>query len=245
MKLIAHRGGSVGKENSLSTIIESARLGADAVECDIRKTKDGVYIIYHDEYLTRLTGKKLAVSDTTYEQISSLMQENGLEVLTFSELAKGYKEQTPILLHVKLTDYDEDFARYVVSSGLPLIVGVVSLDMLKCFTPFLKPENVLAFLPSIDDAKDFYNAGAGIIRLWEHWLTQVTPTQIKEICPNAEVYIMASRLELKDITDISLITLEDMDGSILSLEKCEKLGADGVLLNKIEMALEWRKKLNK
>lgn len=32
MKLIAHRGGSVGSENSLATIIKSAKLGADAVE---------------------------------------------------------------------------------------------------------------------------------------------------------------------------------------------------------------------
>ena len=239
MKLIAHRGGNVGKENSLSTIIASAKLGADAVECDIRKTKDGVYVIYHDTYLTRLTGKKLAVSETTYEQMNSLMKEKGLEVLTFDDLAKGYKEETPILLHVKLTEYDKDFAKYVVSSGLPLIVGVMSLDMLECFSPFLEPQNVLAFLPNKNLAKDFYDAGAGIIRLWEHWLTEITPKQIKEICPGTEVFIMASNLEPGDWKDIAL---EDMDGSISSLERCEQLGADGVLLNKIEMALSWKNK---
>lgn len=237
MKLIAHRGGTFGKENSLETIIASANIGADAVECDIRKTKDGVYVIYHDENLLRLAGASVTVSETTFEEMQKIFNNQGQKVLTFDELAKGYSEKTPILLHIKLKEYNEDLAKYVVDSGLPLIVGVMSIPMLNCFTPLLPSENILAFMPTPDSARKFYENGAGIIRLWEQWLNRKTPNDIKSVYPNAQVYIMACNIVREAWEGIPL---ESMDGSIESLEKCYELGADGVLLNNIEMALNWR-----
>lgn len=63
MKLIAHRGGRRGAENSIDALIHAARLGADAVECDLRRTRDGVPVIFHDDTLFRLTGNPAAVSE--------------------------------------------------------------------------------------------------------------------------------------------------------------------------------------
>lgn len=237
MKLIAHRGGTFGKENSLETIIRSAKMGADMVECDIRKTKDGVYVIYHDEDLSRLAGKAVTVSGSTFSQMRELLEECGQGVITFEDLAKGYKEKTPILLHIKLTEYDKEFAEFIVNSGLPIIPGVVSLDMLKCFSRLLPSERILAFIPGKDDALAYFEGGAGIIRLWEHWLDKITPADVKEICPNAQVFIMSCD---KTGEPCEEPTLESMDGSVESLEKCKKARADGVLLNNIEMALKWR-----
>ena len=236
MKLIAHRGGSFGKENSLDTMIGAARMGADMVECDIRKTADGVYVIYHDNDLSRLAGVQATVDGVTYEQMQELLAKKNEKVITFEELVANYRESTPILLHIKLTDYDEVFTKYIVDSGLPLVPGVMSLDMLKCFAAHLPPECILAFLPSEKDAEAFYQNGAGILRLWEQWLTRVTPADIKAKCPNAQVFIMACNLAEEPFAAMSL---ESMNGSIESLEKCQTLGADGVLLNHIEMALAW------
>lgn len=238
MKIIAHRGGKIGKENSLETLKEAARMGVDAVECDIRTTKDGTYVIYHDENLSRLAGKDATVSSVTFDEMCEILEKNGRKVLTFEELIKGYNEKTPILLHIKLKEYDEAFAEYISNSGLPIIAGVVSLDMLKCFSKYLAPEKILAFVSKAEFAKDFYDGGAGIIRLWEQWLGDVTPSDIKKICPDAQVFIMACS---KDQKDKAAIPLEDMDGSYESLEKCYALGADGMLLNDIELALNWRK----
>lgn len=238
MKLVAHRGGSFGKENSLKTMIMASKIGADAVECDIRKTKDGVYVIYHDEDLTRLAGTQATISGVTLKEMQELLLKKNENVLTFEELKCGYKEKTPILLHIKLTEYDEDFAKYIVESGLPIIVGVLSLDMLKCFSKLLPKERILAFLPNAEDAEDYYKNGAGIIRLWEQWLNTITPHDVKEKCPEAKVYVMACNLNREPWAGMSL---ESMDGSKTSLDKCNKLGADGVLLNNIEMALNWRK----
>ena len=237
MKIIAHRGGKIGKENSLETLTIAARMDTYAVECDIRRTKDGVYVIYHDDNLSRLAGYDATVSGVTYSEMCSLMAKNGREVLTFEELKKGYKEETPILLHIKLKDYDNEFAKYIAESGLPIIAGVVSLDMLKSFSQHLPSERILAFMPDYKMAEDFYKAGAGILRLWEHWLDDIKPKDVKKQCPNAQVFIMASNLQGKFHEGIPL---EWMDGSYESLDKCYSLGADGVLLNDIEMAFKWK-----
>jgi hypothetical protein len=215
-------------------------MGADMVECDIRRTKDGVLVIYHDPSLERLADYPVTVDQVTLAEMQEMHAAKGLEVLTFDRLAAEYKEQTPILLHIKLLDYDEAFAKHVVDYGLPIIPGVMSLDMLRSFTPYLPPERILAFIPQPEMAKDFYDNGVGIIRLWEQWLGDITPADVKAMCPKAQVFIMACNLKRGEDQHIPL---ETMDGSVESLEKCLTFGADGVLLNRIEMALEWRKNL--
>lgn len=86
-----HRGDMVYyPENSIEGIISAIRMGADMVEIDPRKTKDGVLVLMHDETLTRTTnfsdmaGKdglptSAKVGDWTYEQLCqlSLKEANG------------------------------------------------------------------------------------------------------------------------------------------------------------------------
>ena len=57
MKIIAHRNETPGcPENSVASLEYSAQPGIYAVECDVRRTGDGQYVIYHDDTLERLTG---------------------------------------------------------------------------------------------------------------------------------------------------------------------------------------------
>ncbi len=61
MKFIAHRGASKEKlENTIDSLILAAEMGAYAAECDIRKTSDGVFVLFHDTDLKRLTGVEKA-----------------------------------------------------------------------------------------------------------------------------------------------------------------------------------------
>lgn len=237
MKLIAHRGGHSGPENSVEALIHAARLGADAVECDIRRTRDGHLVIYHDEDLSRLAGVPAAVSQVTLTEMETLLARENRQVLTFETLCGAYRETVPILLHIKLTEADEEFAGLVARSDLPVIAGVQSLAMLRCFAGRLPRERILAFLPRPDDASAFFRGGAGILRLWEQWLDRITPDQVRTQCPGAEVFIMACRLQEEPWAGIPL---DAMDGSPESLCRCARLGADGVLLNDLAMALDWR-----
>lgn len=66
--LIAHRGGVVSDripEGSLAAIREAARHRYDMVELDVRVTKDGGLVIFHDANLLNATGHEGAIADLT------------------------------------------------------------------------------------------------------------------------------------------------------------------------------------
>ena len=70
MKIYAHRGFS-GKfpEGSKSAYEAAVKAGADGFECDIRLTKDGIPICFHDRNTKRITGRKGYVARLTLTQI--------------------------------------------------------------------------------------------------------------------------------------------------------------------------------
>ncbi len=56
LAIIAHRGATVdAPENTLAAFEKAIELGADAVELDVRLTRDGVPVVYHYFYLDVLT----------------------------------------------------------------------------------------------------------------------------------------------------------------------------------------------
>ncbi len=101
----AHRAEHINyPENSIPAIQAAIDLGADMIEIDTRKTKDGYFVLCHDETLARTTncniyiGKEgwpttAKVSDWTLEQIKQLRLEGSDEQMpTFDEvleLARG------------------------------------------------------------------------------------------------------------------------------------------------------------
>lgn len=66
----AHQGGALSlKANTVERFEEAYQLGVDIVEMDLRLTKDGVVIIFHDEDLKPSTNCKGKISDKTWEDI--------------------------------------------------------------------------------------------------------------------------------------------------------------------------------
>jgi len=56
-------------ENSIASIDYSAEIGVDIIEIDIRTTKDGVLVLFHDGSLDRMMGEEGSVNDYTYEEL--------------------------------------------------------------------------------------------------------------------------------------------------------------------------------
>ncbi len=71
--VVAHRGFS-GRypENTLRAFREALKLSVDAVELDVRQTKDGVLILLHDETLDRTTNGRGRVCDFCWDELSRL-----------------------------------------------------------------------------------------------------------------------------------------------------------------------------
>jgi glycerophosphoryl diester phosphodiesterase len=70
---LAHRGAPrVFVENTLAAVTEAVRQGADAVEVDVRVTRDGVAVLHHDRTLARLWRQTHPVADLTATQLRHL-----------------------------------------------------------------------------------------------------------------------------------------------------------------------------
>lgn len=83
MLFIAHRGcQSLAPENTIPSFVCAARLGLQAIETDVRLSKDGVMVCSHDDSLKRMFGLKQKVSETAYAELKGLVpaKGNGLTV---------------------------------------------------------------------------------------------------------------------------------------------------------------------
>lgn len=71
--LIAHRGFS-GRypENTLRSFREALKLPVDGIELDIRRTRDGVLVVIHDETVDRTTFGSGRVSELTWDELRQL-----------------------------------------------------------------------------------------------------------------------------------------------------------------------------
>ncbi|MFI5805489.1 glycerophosphodiester phosphodiesterase [Streptomyces sp. NPDC051561] len=70
---VAHRGDLYRfRENTLDSIRSALEHGADAVEVDVRLTRDGVPVLLHDETLERLWGHDRWLADLTKAELDGL-----------------------------------------------------------------------------------------------------------------------------------------------------------------------------
>lgn len=71
--IIAHRGASsLAPENTLEAFLLAQKQGADAIELDVRMSKDGVPVVIHDPTVDRTTGASGLVKDLTVVELKRL-----------------------------------------------------------------------------------------------------------------------------------------------------------------------------
>ncbi|GGJ73169.1 glycerophosphoryl diester phosphodiesterase [Streptomyces camponoticapitis] len=86
---VGHRGDPYRvRENTLPSVRSALERGADAVEVDVRVTRDGVPVLLHDSSLKRLWGHDLAVADITHADLSDLTR-GGVPTLLAALRAPG------------------------------------------------------------------------------------------------------------------------------------------------------------
>ena len=73
----AHRGASeYYPENTLSSFAAGVDMGADGIETDVQISKDGVLMIYHDDFMKEKTGFEGSICDYTYEELREARVKN-------------------------------------------------------------------------------------------------------------------------------------------------------------------------
>jgi len=100
---VGHRGARAYEpENTIRSFARAIKMGVNAVELDVRATKDKKLIVMHDEKLERLTGAPGKVSDYTLRQIKKLKILGKGEIPTLGEALDFIdKKVQKILIEIK------------------------------------------------------------------------------------------------------------------------------------------------
>lgn len=120
--VIAHRGGGdLAAENTVESLLAAAKEGAVYSEIDVQRTKDGHYVINHDNTFLRVAGLSKKVSDLTLEEVKKLRvkdlfdeERESFEVATLEEMLTAAKGKIGLFIELKGHTADKKMVDEVV-----------------------------------------------------------------------------------------------------------------------------------
>ena len=127
MLRIGHRGARAYEpENTLRSFKKALEIGVDAVELDVRKTKDNQLVVIHDADVKRTTDGKGLVSELTLKEIKEFSAEKGEKIPAMTEVLDFLDKKTKVLIELKETDIEKQVVDAVRERGLQKNVIIVS-----------------------------------------------------------------------------------------------------------------------
>jgi glycerophosphoryl diester phosphodiesterase len=175
--LVAHRGavGPGQPENTLAAFRLAIASGAEAIEIDLRGTRDGEVVVIHDATVDRTTNGTGAVADQTLAQLRRLDAGRGERIPTYREVLRLVAGTgIVLLLDIKkggVLDRQKVIRVTEEHDAIEsVIVGPRNLEDLKAFRALDPGLRILGFVDEIEDIAPFVQAGADIIRLWPEWI---------------------------------------------------------------------------
>jgi len=152
--VVAHRGGTEHyRENSLEAFSHLKKTGADMAEMDVRSTKDGKLIVYHDR---TIAGRPLKW--ITYNRAEELAKKLGYHIPLFDEALKTLKNKKAIV-DLKETGTEKKVMR-IIGKYLPddnVIVSSRNAESLRKIKSINKNVKTSVVMPS-----GFLNLGTKI-----------------------------------------------------------------------------------
>ncbi len=104
----AHRGASeYAPENTLSSFYLGLLQGANGIETDVQKTKDGVLVLFHDDTIDRVSDGSGKLCDYTWEELKKLK--------IYGNCTTWYYDRI-----VTLREFLEKFSQYNISFAIEL-----------------------------------------------------------------------------------------------------------------------------
>ncbi len=131
---VGHRGARAYEpENTVCSFKKALEMGVDAVELDVRKTKDHHIVVIHDADVKRTTNGEGLVSDLTLEQIKNLSTEEGEKTPTLEEALDFLDKKVKVFIELKEEGTEDQVLELIHKKKLEQNVVVVSFleDALK------------------------------------------------------------------------------------------------------------------
>jgi len=124
---IGHRGARAYEpENTLSSFRRAMELGVDAIELDVRKTKDNQIVVIHNSDLNKTTNGNGAVSDLTLEEIKKFVTDKDEHIPTLEEVLDAVGRRVKVLVELKETGTEESVLDLIKRKKLTEDVIVIS-----------------------------------------------------------------------------------------------------------------------
>ena len=203
--IIAHRGDSArAPENTLAAFRSAVDAGADGIELDVRLTKDGEVVVFHDSSLTRIAGRKNKLIQLTADELRDVDAGSWFDRKKQSLAnAKFAQEKIPTLaetlatletfeglLYIELKGRDEDIERLAravcgMIRGSPLLPRIIVKSFKLHAIPLVKE-----FCPGVRTAALFAPKVRSLLRKNRHILDIPVETGADEISVH---YTLATR----------------------------------------------------
>lgn len=175
----AHRGASAYcPENTFLSFYTGIYMGANGIETDVRLTKDGQAVLFHDKTLERVTGESGAVEDYVYDELKDFKVKNG-DLADFIPRLDDFlshfgRRSGSLAIEIKGDGAEAETVRLIREKCKISKVRVTSFDMEKLKTVHaLDPELMLGYLCHGE--------------ITEEVLSLCRENGIDEICPEASV----------------------------------------------------------
>ena len=141
--VIGHRGNrAFAPENTLPALLEAAALGADAVEFDLRLSRDGQLVVFHDATLERTTDGHGRVDQHSVSELQRLdagahftpdgrsfpWRGRGVTVPTFDQVIEALPRTLPLIIELKTATATEALRRAVQRHALAPRIIVAGFD---------------------------------------------------------------------------------------------------------------------
>lgn len=119
-RVVAHRaGGFAAPENSLPGLHAALAQGVWAVEIDVQRTRDGAYILNHDDTFARVAGDRRAASAMTLAEVRALdlsrARDGSVRVPTLEEFLVAARGRAHVIIELKGATADERMAEDVIA----------------------------------------------------------------------------------------------------------------------------------
>lgn len=154
----AHRGASeYYPENTMLAFQEGIRMGANGIETDVQRTKDGVLVLFHDNALDRVTGEKGRICDYTYEELQNFWVKKGEfqeKIPTLEEfLAHFADKELTLAVELKVDGIEREVADLIYKYEADKKAVITSFELarlreVKEYAPYLR---VGYLAKSVDD----------------------------------------------------------------------------------------------
>jgi glycerophosphoryl diester phosphodiesterase len=107
--IIGHRGApGYAKENTIASFEKAMTLGVDMIEFDVRRTRDHVLIVYHDDSI-----QDRPIKDLTYEEVSQIARKQGFDIPTVEDVLKWSSGKMKLDVELKEEGYEKEIVAFI------------------------------------------------------------------------------------------------------------------------------------